>query len=80
MGKMTNRPINSTPKAKRLKTLLGLCGETNVEVWWEPVSKGVEMGGPEGGWFFASDEVSIEPLGYSYNEAWEAVQFMHRSK
>jgi len=74
MGKMTNRPINSTPKAKKLKKCLEAIGEVNVEVWWEPVTKGCEMGGPEGGWFFVSDEISIEPLGYSYDEAWESIR------
>ena len=29
------------------------------------------MGGYEGGYLFCSDVCTCEPLGYSFNEAWE---------
>jgi hypothetical protein len=66
--------VNTSPKQKKIKVALEAIGHTNVEVWWEPIGGAPEMCGPEGGFFFHSDQESLEPLGYSFNEAMEAIE------
>ena len=56
MGKYTNKKVNNTPKAKKIKKRLEELGHKNVEVWYEPIRSGVEMSGYEGGWAFCSDD------------------------
>lgn len=63
--------VNESRNQIKLKKKLEELGHTNVEVWWEVVKGGYEMGGYDGGFFFCSDVCSYEPLGYSFNEAWE---------
>ena len=81
MGKYTNKKVNNTPKAKKIKKRLEELGHKNVEVWYEPIRSGVEMSGYEGGWAFCSDncdddyESYFDPcLGYNFEEALEAVE------
>lgn len=63
--------VNESRNQIKLKKKLEELGHTNVEVWWENISGSYEMGGYDGGFFFCSDVCSYEPLGYSFNEAWE---------
>lgn len=65
-----------TPKAQKIKKALEEAGQVEVKVWWEPVTAGCEMGGPEGGWFFTSQDNSVEPLGCSVDEALSAIKFI----
>lgn len=78
MGKYTDKKVNNTPKAKKIKKYLENLGHTNVEVWYEPIRKGCEMGGYEGGWAFCSgneEEEYFEPcLGYNIEEALENIE------
>lgn len=80
MGKYTDRKINNTPKAKKIKKKLEELGHKNIEVWYEPIRKGCEMGGYEGGWAFCShsdngEEECFDPcLGYNFEEALEAIE------
>lgn len=67
--------VNTSRNQLKIKKRLEELGHTEVEVWWEPVRNGPEMGGPEGGFFFSSNEDSIEPLGYSFIEAMEMVEY-----
>lgn len=72
-GKYYNK-VNTSRNSLKLKKRLEQMGHTNVEVWWEPVSGGCEMGGYDGGVFFHSDQNELEPLGYSYEEANEYIE------
>ena len=63
--------VNESRNQLKLKRKLEELGHTNVEVWYEPVRRGPEMGGPEGGVFFSSEEEPIAPLGYNYDEAYK---------
>lgn len=63
--------VNESRNQIKLKKKLEELGHTNVEVWWEAVKGGYEMGGYEGGYLFCSDVCTCEPLGYSFDEAWE---------
>lgn len=81
MGTYTDKKINNTPKAKKLKNKLEELGHQNVEVWWENISRGSEMSGYEGGWFFCSqiiekdtEDTYFEPLGYNFEEAMEYIE------
>lgn len=78
MGKYTDKKVNNTPKAKKIKKYLENLGHTNVEVWYEPIKKGCEMSGYEGGWAFCSgseDEEYFDPcLGYNIEEALENIE------
>lgn len=69
-----SKNINTSPKQKKIKVALEAIGHTNVEVWWEPIGGAPEMCGPEGGFFFHSDQEALEPLGYSFDEAMEAIE------
>lgn len=71
---MSDIKYNATPKAKKIKKKLEELGHTNVKVWWETICGGCEMCGYEGGWFFESEENSIEPIGYSFEEAMEHLE------
>lgn len=83
MGTFTDAKINNTPKARKIKKRLEELGHQNVEVWYEPVRRGCEMSGYEGGWFFCSkiiDEIEniedtyFEPIGYSIEEALDYIE------
>lgn len=63
--------VNTSKKQMKLRDKLEELGHTNVEVWWEPVSGSSDMGGYDGGFIFCSDTNTYEPLGYSFDEAWE---------
>jgi hypothetical protein len=74
MGKYADK-VNTSPNQKKLKAALETKGHTNVEVWWEPLEPGCEMGGPFGGYFFCSDQNPCqEPIGYSFSDAMEAIK------
>ena len=73
MGEYAEK-VNTSPKQKKIKKALESLGHTNVEVWWENIGTAVEMCGPDGGYFFHSDQECLEPLGYSFNEAMEAIE------
>ena len=73
MGRFTEK-VNTSPKQKKLKKALEELGHTNVEVWWENLESVMEMCGPEGGYFFCSDQDTFEPIGYSFNEAMEYIR------
>lgn len=75
MGEYAER-VNATPKQRKIKAAIEAKGYTNVEVWWETLSQAVEMGGMGGGYFAASDQTYIQPLGYSLDEAMEMVDWM----
>lgn len=66
--------VNTSPNQKKLKKRLEELGHTNVEVWWETVRGSLEMSGAEGGVFFSSDQCELEPVGYSYEEAFEYIE------
>lgn len=66
--------VNTSPKQKKIKKALEEKGHANVEVWWEPLESAMEMCGMGGGYFFHSDQKGLEPLGYSFNEAMEAIE------
>lgn len=81
MGTYTNKKINNTPKAKKIKKILEELGHQNVEVWWENIRSGSEMSGYEGGWFFCSNTLTenteddyFEPLGYNIEDAMEYIE------
>lgn len=65
----TYKPNNS-PKCKALKRKLEQNGHTNVYVWYEPVGFAMEMCGNEGGYMYSSDDAVVEPIGYSFGEAY----------
>lgn len=73
MGEYAEK-VNTSPRQKKIKVALEALGHTNVEVWWENLGPALLMSGPEGGFFFCSDQESLEPLGYSFNEAMENIQ------
>lgn len=73
MGEYAEK-VNVSPKQKKIKKALEAKGHTGVEVWWEQLGSAMEMSGPEGGYFFHSDQNDHEPLGYSLNEAMEAIE------
>lgn len=73
MGRMFPK-VNTSRNQLKIKKRLEELGHTNVEVWWEPVRNGPEMCGLEGGFFFSSEECTLEPLGYSFDEAIEYVE------
>lgn len=64
---------NSSPKQKKIQKRLEELGHTDVHVWWEPIGGALEMCGNEGGFFFCSDQEEINPLGYSFDDAIEAL-------
>lgn len=66
-----NEHVNESRNQKKLKKLIEQLGHTSVEVWWEAVRGGYDMGGYDGGFMFCSDICTCEPLGYSFEEAWE---------
>lgn len=81
MGRYTDKKVNNTVKANYIRRQLEDLGHQNVEVWWETIRRGCEMGGYEGGWFFCSsietEDTSddyFEPLGYNFQEALETIQ------
>ena len=65
---------NKSPKCKKLKMKLEENGHTNVFVWYESLGTNVEMCGCSGGYMYCSDQRSIEPIGYSFNEAMELIK------
>ena len=73
MGQYSEK-INTSPKQKKIKKALEEKGHTNVEVWWECLESACEMCGMGGGYFFHSDQEELEPIGYSFNEAIEAIE------
>lgn len=68
-----NMIVNKSRNQLKLKKKLEENGYKDVKVWWEVVRGGPEMCGPEGGFFFSSKEHPIEPLGYSFIEAYEYI-------
>ncbi|BBF41990.1 hypothetical protein lbkm_0671 [Lachnospiraceae bacterium KM106-2] len=72
-GKYYSR-VNVSQKQKKIKKRLEELGNTDVEVWWEKLEHAVEMGGMGGGFFFCSNEYSLEPIGYSFDEAMEYIE------
>jgi hypothetical protein len=73
MGRYSEK-VNTSPKQKKIKKVLEELGHTDVEVWWEPIGGATEMCGNEGGYFFSSEENTLEPIGYSFNEVMEYIQ------
>jgi hypothetical protein len=71
--------VNASPKQKKIKKALEELGHTNVEVWWEQLESAMEMCGPGGGYAFHSDQESMEPLGYSFEEAMEKLCTLNQS-
>lgn len=78
---MCQPKISNSLKARKLKKRLEELGHTNINIWYEPVRRGCEMGGYEGGWFFTSSTVTentednyFDVLGYNIEEALEAVE------
>lgn len=65
--------VNTSRNQLKLKKILEEGGYTQVEVWWEPLESAMEMCGMGGGFFFDSEEESLQPLGYSYKEAEEYI-------
>ena len=78
MGRYTDKKVNNTPKAKKIKKELEKLGHKNVEVWYETIRSGTEMSGYEGGWAFCSgdeEESYFDPcLGYNFEEALENIE------
>jgi hypothetical protein len=64
---------NKSPKCKKLKNKLEENGHTNVFVWYERLGSAMEMCGPSGGYMYVSDQSSLEPIGYSFDEALEII-------
>ena len=73
MGRYYDK-VNSSPKAKKIKKRLEELGNTDVEVWWEQLESACEMCGNGGGYMFSSEEFSLEPIGYSFDEAMEYIE------
>lgn len=67
------KKVNTSRNQLKIKKALEEYGHKDVEVWWEPVRSGCEMCGPEGGFFFSSDLDTLEPLGYSMDDALESL-------
>ena len=44
-------------------------GHTGVRVWWEPITRAMEMCGPGGGWMADTDQRGNEPLGLNFRDA-----------
>lgn len=80
MGKYTDKKVNNTPKAKKIKKRLEELGHKNVEVWYETIKSGCEMSGCEGGWAFCSNNDNEDEsyfdhcLGYNFEEALETIE------
>jgi hypothetical protein len=60
---------NNTPNAKKLKVKLEEYGHTDIHVWWEQLGPAMEMCGNSGGYMFVSNEMDIQPIGLSFDEA-----------
>ena len=73
MGRYFDK-VNTSSKAKKIKKKLEELGNTDVEVWWEPIESAMEMCGNGGGYFFSSEEYTLEPIGYSFDEAMEIIE------
>ncbi len=71
---MKDIKYNNTPKQRKIKKALEDIGQTEVKVWWEPVSGSFEMGGMDGGFMFKSEEEGIQQIGYSFDEALENIE------
>ena len=67
--------VNTSPKQKKIRKRLEELGNTDVEVWWEQLESACEMCGLGGGFFFSSEEFTLEPIGYSFEEAMEAIEY-----
>ena len=65
---------NKSPKCKKIKKKLEENGHTNVFVWYERLGAAMEMAGCSGGYMYASDQEAIIPIGYSFEEAMEAIE------
>lgn len=65
---------NKSVKCKKIKKKLEENGHINVFVWYERLGAAVEMGGHSGGYMYASDQTTIEPIGYSFEEAIETIE------
>ena len=65
---------NKSQKCKKIKNKLEENGHTNVFVWYERLGTAVEKGGCSGGYMYTSDQVAIEPIGYSFGEAMESIE------
>lgn len=44
-------------------------GLINVRIWWEPITKPLELCGHGGGWMAEHDWFGVEPLGYNIKDA-----------
>lgn len=73
MGEYAEK-VNTSPRQKKIKAALEEIGHTNVEVWWEQLGPAAIMCGPDGGYFFHSDQMDLEPIGYSLAEALECIE------
>ena len=73
MGQYSEK-VNTSLKQKKIKKALEEKGHTNVEVWWDNLEPAMEMCGMGGGYSFHSDQEELEPLGYSFDEAMEAIE------
>lgn len=71
---------NKSPNAKKIKKKLEELGHTNVFVWYEPLGPAMEMEGPQGGFMYCSDQRPMEPIGYTFVEAFAMIQnIWHRA-
>jgi len=73
MGRYSEK-VNNSLKQKKIKKILEEYGHTNVEVWWDNLESATEMCGMGGGYSFSSDQETLEPIGYSFNEAIEYIK------
>lgn len=60
-------------KSDTLKSMLELRGNVVLRVWWEPVTRPLEMCGHGGGWM-AELKSRTEPLGLSFDAACEHIR------
>lgn len=67
--------VNKTPNQKKIKKRLEELGHKHVFVWWEPVGVWCEMMGADGGYMCVTDHECAWPLGYSYDEAMESLNW-----
>ena len=56
-------------KSETLVKALELRGHANVHVWWEPITRPLEMCGHGGGWMATTTQRGVEPLGLCFEDA-----------
>ena len=62
---------NKSQKCQKLRKKLEENGHTNVFTWYEKLGSAMEMCGCSGGYMYTSDQSTLEPIGYSFEEAIE---------